>query len=153
MKGSGCLLALTGLLLVAIVTAAVAQKSSGGSCDCPKDDPATHGRFETLIDKEMSSSQAPATSRDLGFAKALTVCVFFDPTDKGYPTDLKLQVEGSIDGRTWFPSMLAGTRTRAEGANGCFEVTPTRFVRVGWPQGSQIPSPGPRVTVQVQAGY
>lgn len=152
MKPYGRLLLIGSALTAVLVTASMAQKSSG-SCDCPKDDPATHGRYETLIDKEMSSAQPPATSRDLGYAKSLTVCIFFDPTDKGYPTDLRLQVEGSIDGRMWFPTMLAGTRTRAEGTNGCLQVTPTRYVRVGWPQGSQIQSPGPRVTVQVQAGY
>jgi len=37
--------------------------------------------------------------------------------------------------------------------NGCLSVTPTRFVRVGWPAATTIQSPGPLVRVQVQASY
>jgi hypothetical protein len=93
------------------------------------------------------------TSEALGFPKALTVCMFFDQTNKGYPTDVKLVAEGSIDGRTWYPLTLAGSDTQASTTNGCLQVTPTRYVRAGWPPAANITSPGPHVTVQVEAAY
>ena len=35
----------------------VLSAESDSKCDCPKDDPATHGRVENLIDKELSSTK------------------------------------------------------------------------------------------------
>lgn len=122
-------------------------------CDCPSDDPATHGRFDTLIDKELSSFERMPTSNALGFPKVVTVCMFFDPTNKGYPPDLKLVVEGSADGRIWFPATFAGRDVQASTANGCVQIAPTRFVRVGWPPAANVPSPGPHVVAQVQVSY
>jgi hypothetical protein len=112
------------------------------------------GRTQTLIEnKELGSASPLPTSSDLMFPKTLTVCMFFDPTDKGYPTDLRLQLDGSIDGRNYFPLTLAGSRNRAEGSNQCLQVAPVRYVRASWPAGSNILSPGPRTTIQVQASY
>jgi|GraSoiStandDraft_4_1057263.scaffolds.fasta_scaffold282108_1 hypothetical protein len=140
--------ALVFVLLTTILTAEADTK-----CDCPKDDPATHGRVETLIDKELSSAERVPTSSSLGFPKSLTVCMFYDPTNKGYPQDLKLVVEGSIDGRAWYPASALGRDSQATSANGCVQVAPTRFVRVGWPPAANILSPGPHVTAQVQVSY
>jgi hypothetical protein len=137
---------------VLIAAAVLSAQSTSDKCTC-NFDPAKMGRSQTILDKEFSSSEKPAASFDLMFPKTLTVCMFFDPTDKGYPTDLRLMLDGSIDGRTWFPLTLSGSRTRAEGSNACLQVTPTRYVRAGWPAGSTIQSPGPKVTVQVQASY
>jgi hypothetical protein len=125
----------------------------GSTADCPKDDPSTHGRVEVLIDKELSTAEAMPTSKSLGFPKSLTLCMVFDQTNKGYPTDVKLVAEGSLDGRTWFPLTVAGTDRQAATINGCLQVTPTRYVRAGWPPAANITSPGPRVTIQVQASY
>ncbi len=155
MKPYGRLLGLTAVFFAVLIAAAVlsAQSGSGDKCDC-KFDPAKMGRSQTLIEnKEFSSSAPPLTSFDLMFPKTLTVCMFFDQTDKGYPTDLRLQFDGSVDGRNFFPLTLAGSRNRAEGANQCLQVTPVRYVRASWPAGSTIPSPGPRTTIQVQASY
>ncbi len=155
MKPNRRLLGVAAILFVVLMAAVVlsAQSSSGDKCDC-KFDPAKMGRSQTLIEnKELSSAAPPPTSFDLMFPKTLTVCMFFDQTDKGYPTDLRLQLEGSIDGRMYFPLMLAGSRTRAEGANTCLQVAPVRYVRASWPAGSTIPSPGPKTTIQVQASY
>jgi hypothetical protein len=140
-------------ILIFVSLFAGTTSRAGAQCDCPKDDPATHGAYHVLIDKELSSSERMPTAGPMGFAKTMTVCMFFDPTNKGYPVDLKLVVEGSIDGRTWFPAMLAGRETQAAVANGCVQVTPTRFVRVGWPPAANIVAPGPRVTAQVQVSY
>ena len=141
------------LIAAALMTTAAAQSSSSEKCTCTFD-PAKMGRSQTLVEnKELSSAAPPPTSFDLMFPKTLTVCMFFDQTDKGYPTDLRLLVDGSIDGRNWFPLTLAGSRTRAEGSNTCLQVTPTRYVRASWPAGSTIPSPGPKTTIQVQASY
>ncbi|HWC20289.1 MAG TPA: hypothetical protein VG498_24955 [Terriglobales bacterium] len=144
------------VLLVFAVSAAIMPASvadAKSECDCPKDDPATHGMVVTLIDKELSSAERPPASGLLGFPKTVTVCMFYDPTNKGYPQDLKLVVEGSIDGRTWFPANLAGRDVQASSANGCVQVAPTRFIRVGWPPAANINSPGPHVTAQVQVSY
>ncbi|MFL6436964.1 MAG: hypothetical protein ACJ71Q_05245 [Terriglobales bacterium] len=122
-------------------------------CDCPKDDPATHGRVEILLDKELSSTDRIPTSHDLGFPKAVTVCMFLDPTNKGYPQDMKLVVEGSPDGRFWFPAATSGRDTQASSANGCVQVSPTRYIRVGWPPGANILSPGPHVIAEVEVSY
>jgi len=122
-------------------------------CDCPKDDPATHGFVVTLIDKELSSAERVPASGSLGFPKTVTVCMFYDPTNKGYPQDLKLVVEGSIDGRNWFPANVAGRDVQASSANGCVQVAPIRFVRVGWPPAANVNSPGPHVTAQVEVSY
>ena len=139
------------VLIAAVVLSA--QSNSGEKCTC-NFDPAKMGRSQTLIqDKEFSSSAPPLTSFDLMFPKTLTVCAFFDQTDKGYPTDLRLQFDGSIDGHSFFPLTLAGSRTRAEGVNQCLQVAPVRYVRASWPAGSTIPSPGPKTTIQVQASY
>lgn len=155
MQRYGRLLGMAAIMFVVLIAAAVlsAQSNSGDKCTC-NFDPAKMGRSQTLIEnKELSSSAPPPTSFDLMFPKTLTVCMFFDQTDKGYPTDLRLQFDGSIDGRTFFPLMLAGSRNRAEGANQCFQVAPVRYVRASWPAGSTIPSPGPKTTIQVQASY
>ena len=141
------------MFLVLSAAAVLSAQSSSEKCTC-NFDPAKMGRSQNLIEnKELSSAAPPPTSLDLAFPKTLTVCMFFDQTDKGYPTDLRLQFEGSIDGRTWFPLTLSGTRTRAEGANTCLQVAPVRYVRANWPAGSTIPSPGPKTTIQVQASY
>lgn len=155
MESNRRLLSIAAIFLTVLIAAAVlnAQSSSGEKCTCTFD-PAKMGRSQTLVEgKELSSAAPPPTSFDLMFPKTLTVCIFFDQTDKGYPTDLRLQLEGSIDGRMYFPLALAGSRTRAEGANQCLQVTPVRYVRASWPAGSTIPSPGPKTTIQVQASY
>lgn len=121
--------------------------------DCPKDDPETHGRVLTLIDSELSSTERMPNSGSMGFPKVLTVCMFFDQTNKGYPQDLKLVVESSLDGRMWFPATTAGRDTQASSANGCVQIAPTRYVRVGWPPAANVPSPGPQVVAQVQVSY
>jgi hypothetical protein len=142
-------------IMFAVLIAAVILSAQGSSdkCTCSFD-PAKMGRSQNLIEnKELSSAAPPPTSFDLMFPKTLTVCVFFDQTDKGYPIDLRLQFDGSIDGRIWFPLTLSGSRTRAEGANTCLQVAPVRYVRASWPTGSTIPSPGPKTTIQVQASY
>jgi len=149
------LLTISAIMFAILIGAAVlsAQSSSGEKCTC-NFDPTKMGRSQTLIEGKELSSAAPApTSFDLMFPKTLTVCMFFDQTDKGYPTDLRLQLDGCVDGSTYFPLSLAGTRTRAEGANQCLQVAPVRYVRASWPAGSTIPSPGPRTTIQVQASY
>ncbi len=155
MKPYGRLLAVAAIMFAVLIAAVVlsAQSSSGEKCTC-NFDPVKMGRSQTLIDGRELSSTAPwPTSFDLMFPKTLTVCMFFDQTDKGYPTDMRLQFDGSIDGHTYFPLTLAGSRTRAEGSNQCLQVTPVRYVRASWPAGSTIPSPGPRTTIQVQASY
>ena len=139
------------ILVLAVLTPVSAVDSD--RCDCAKDDPATHGRVETLIDKELSSADRIPTSSDLGFPKTVTVCMFFDPTNKGYPQDMKLIVEGSIDGHSWFPSAISGRDTQASSASGCLQVAPTRYVRVGWQPAANVASPGPHVTAQVQVSY
>jgi hypothetical protein len=142
-------------LLAALTLAAVFASftTAADKGDCPKDDPATHGRIQTLVDKELSSAERIPATGNLGFPKAVTVCMFFDPTNKGYPQDLKLFVEGSIDGKVWFPEMIAGRDVQAASANGCIAVAPVSYVRVGWPPGANVPSPGPHVTAQVQVSY
>lgn len=139
------------LLIFGVLAPLSAIGSDNG--DCPKDDPATHGRVETLIDKEFSSADRIPTSRDLGFPKAVTVCMFFDPTNKGYPQDMKLVVEGSLDGHVWFPATFSGRDLQASSANGCVQVAPTRYVRVGWPPAANILTPGPHVIAQVEVSY
>lgn len=148
--------AVMAVALFAVLLAGAAALSGANADtkrDCPKDDPATHGAYQVLVDKELSSSDKMPSVGPLGFAKTMTVCMFFDPTNKGYPVDVKLVVEGSIDGRTWFPSALIGTDTQAAVANGCVQVAPTRFVRVGWPPAANMVAPGPHVTAQVQVSY
>ena len=140
-------------ILVLLFAGTMSRAGADTKCDCTKDDPATHGDYQMLIDKELSSSERMPTAGPMGFAKTMTVCMFFDPTNKSYPVDVKLVVEGSIDGRTWFPATLAGRDTQATTANGCLQVAPTRFVRVGWPPAANIVAPGPRVTAQVQVSY
>lgn len=139
------------LLALAIVFLFVIPASTTDKCDCP--DPATQGKVEILIDKELSSAERVPTSGDLHFPRALTVCMFYDTTNKGYPTDVKLVAEGSLDQRTWFPLTLAGRDVQASAQNACVQVTPVRYVRVGWPPAANINSPGPHVTVQIQAAY
>jgi hypothetical protein len=143
------------VIVFAVLIAAVVLRAQNSSDKCTCNfDPTKMGRSQTLIEgKELSSAAPPPTSFDLMFPKTLTVCMFFDQTDKGYPTDLRLQFDGSIDGRAWFPLTLSGSRTRAEGANQCLQVAPVRYVRASWPTGSTIPSPGPKTTIQVQASY
>jgi hypothetical protein len=136
--------------LILMVTPAAAQKSG---CDCPKDDPATHGVWQVLVDKELSSVEKMPTSNSLGFPKVLTVCLNNGGNTQGYDPNLKMRVESSIDGRNWFPATLATTDQFAETTNGCLQITPTRFVRVGWPLSANVASPGPRVTASVQASY
>ncbi len=141
----------TVMLIFAVLTPLSAVDSD--KCDCPKDDPATHGRVETLIDKELSSTDRIPTSSNLGFPKTVTVCMFFDPTNKGYPQNMKLVVEGSVDGRAWFPAAISGRDMQASSASGCVQVAPTSYVRVGWPPGANVLSPGPHVIAQVEVSY
>ena len=131
----------------------VLSADSDSKCDCPKDDPATHGQLATLIDKELSSAEKMPASPALGFPKTVTVCMFLDPTNKGYPQDLKLVVEGSLDGHNWYPATIAGRDAQATAANACVQIAPTRYVRVGWPPAANVPSPGPHVIAQVQVSY
>ena len=155
MKPYRRLLSIAAIFFAVLIAAVVlsAQSASSDKCTC-NFDPAKMGRSQTVIEnKELSSAAPSPTSSDLMFPKTLTVCMFFDQTDKGYPTDLRLQLDGSIDGHTYFPLSLAGSRTRAEGANQCLQVAPVRYVRASWPAGSTIPSPGPKTTIQVQASY
>ncbi|HEU5450340.1 MAG TPA: hypothetical protein VFU76_00050 [Terriglobales bacterium] len=141
------------LAAAAFVLIFVLPGSSADTCNCPKDDPSTHGRVDVLIDKELSTAEPIPTSKSLGYPKSLTICMAFDQTNKGYPTDVKLVAEGSLDGRIWFPLTVAGTDRQAATIDGCLQVTPTRYVRAGWPPAANITSPGPRVTIQVQASY
>ena len=141
------------LLAFAAVMLFVVPASPADKCDCPDHNPANDGKVEVLVDKELSSAERMPTSGDLKFPKALSVCMFYDTTNKGYPTDVKLVAEGSLDGRMWFPLTLAGRDVQASAVNACVQVTPVRYVRVGWPPAANINSPGPRVTVQVQAAY
>lgn len=154
MKRYRRLLSIAAIMFAVLIGAAVLSAQSGSDkCDC-KFDPAKMGRSQTLIEnREFSTQTPPLTSFDFMFPKTLTVCVFFDQTDKGYPTDLRVQFDGSIDGRTFFPLSLAGSRNRAEGANQCMQVTAVRYVRASWPAGSTIASPGPKTTIQIQASY
>lgn len=143
----------TVLAAAVLVLIFVLPGSTADTCNCPKDDPSTHGRVDVLIDKELSTAEPMPASQSLGYPKSLTICMVFDQTNKGYPTDVKLVAEGSLDGRTWFPLTVAGTDRQASTINGCLQVTPTRYVRAGWPPAANITSPGPRVTIQVQASY
>ena len=142
-----------GVALLVVLLSVSLMGASDSKCDCPKDDPETHGRALTLIDSELSSTEKLPTSGNLGFPKTVTVCMFFDPTNKGYPQDLKLVVESSLDGRMWFPATTAGRETQASSANGCVQIAPSRYVRVGWPSGAQVVSPGPHVVAQVEVSY
>ena len=155
MKPYRRLLSIAAVMSAVLIGAVILSAQSGSSEKCTCNfDPAKMGRSQTLIEgKELSSAAPPPSSFDLMFPKTLTVCMFFDQTDKGYPTDLRLQLDGSIDGHNFFPLTLAGSRTRAEGANQCLQVAPVRYVRASWPAGSTIPSPGPKTTIQVQASY
>jgi len=142
-----------GAMALVVMLSATLMGAGDSKCDCPKDDPETHGRALTLVDSELSSTERIPNSGSLGFPKVVTVCMFFDPTNKGYPQDLRLVVEGSLDGRMWFPATAVGRDTQASSANGCIQIAPTRYVRVGWPPGSYVPSPGPHVVAQVEASY
>ena len=141
------------VLIAAVVLPQVVRGDSGSDCKCPEFDVYKHGRSDTIIDKELSSSDRMPTSSDLVFPKTLTVCMFVDQTNKVYPNDLRLMFEGSLDGRNWYPLTLAGSSARVEGINGCVQATPTRYVRAGWGPGTTIGPPGPHVTIQVQASY
>lgn len=140
-------------VVVLVLLSSATSGAADSKCDCPKDDPETHGRVLTLIDSEFSSTERIPNSGSLGFPKVVTVCMFFDPTNKGYPQELKLVVESSLDGRIWFPATTAGRDTQASSANGCVQIPPTRYVRVGWPPAANVPSPGPHVVAQVEASY
>ena len=144
---------LLGVALCVLSLSAALSGASDSKCDCPRDDPATHGRVLTLIDSELSSTERLPSSGNLGFPKTVTVCMYFDPTNKGYPQDLKLVVEGSIDGRMWFPATTAGRDAQASSANGCVQIAPIRYVRVAWPPAAQVVSPGPHVVAQVEVSY
>ncbi|MGH9523511.1 MAG: hypothetical protein ACRD3E_13375, partial [Terriglobales bacterium] len=141
------------LIAAAVLPQVVRGSSSDSDCKCPEFDAHKHGRVETLIDKELSSSEKLPASGDLIYPKTLTVCMYIDQSNKVYPNDLRLMFEGSLDGRYWYPLTLAGTNTRVEGINGCVQATPARYVRTGWGPGTTIGPPGPHVTVQVQASY
>jgi hypothetical protein len=147
------LAAVAAVVLPILFVTAIFPANADTRCDCPKDDPATHGAWQVLIDKEMSSAERVPSVGPLGFPKALTVCMYYDMSIRGYSQDMKLVVEGSIDGHTWFPAMIAGRDVQAATTNGCLSVSPTRYVRVGWAPAANVPAPGPRVTVQVQAAY
>ena len=146
------LVLLAGLVVICGMAAATREATTDDKCDCPREDFAKHGDWQVLVNKEMSSFDHP-TAGPFGFAKSMTLCMAFDQTNKGYPADMKLVAEGSIDGFFWFPLTLAGSRNRAEAVNECLQVTPTRFVRVEWQAPAQVPSPGPRVNASVQVGY
>ena len=120
-------------------------------CDCP--DPSTHGAWKTIIDKELSTAEPIPTAGPFGFAKSMTVCMKYDQTNTSYPQNVSLQIEGSIDGRAWYVSTVAGTTTPAQLNNGCLSITPTRYVRVGWGPVANVQAPGPRVSASVQVGY
>ena len=120
-------------------------------CDCP--DPSTHGAWKVIVDKELSTAEAIPTAGPFGFAKSMTVCMTYDQQNKGFAQNVYLNAEGSIDGRTWYPLTLPGTTTPAQTSNGCLQVSPTRFVRVGWGPLANVQAPGPRVTASVQVGY
>ncbi len=122
-------------------------------CDCPKEDFTKHGAWAVIVDKELSTAEAPPVAGPFGFAKSMTICMTYDPTNKGYAANANLFAEGSIDGRTWYPLTLAGTKTPLQGTNLCVGVSPTRYVRVGWGPTANVQSPGPRVTASVQVGY
>ena len=141
------------LVVVCVGLFSATLMGADSKCDCPKDDPETHGRALTLIDSELSSTERLPASGNLGFPKTVTVCMFFDPTNKGYPQDLKLVVESSLDGRMWFPATIAGRDTQASSANGCLQIAPSRYIRVGWPPAAQVVSPGPHVVAQVEVSY
>jgi hypothetical protein len=138
---------------LAMLLSTALSASPESSCACPKDDPTTHGATQTLIDKELSSAERMPASSALGFPKTLTVCMFFDQTNKGYPQELKLVVESSIDSHHWFPATVTGGEVQASSANGCIQVAPSRYIRVGWPPSANVPSPGPHVLAQVEASY
>ena len=146
-------------ILITILIAALLLFATGfmpaesDKCDCPKEDFAAHGASQTLIDKELSSSEKMPSAGPFGFAKTMTVCMAFDQTNKGYPVEMRLIAEGSVDGRTWFPLTLVGTNRAAETINGCLQVSPTRYVRVGWPPVANVAAPGPRVIASVQVSY
>ena len=141
------------VLLAAAVLPKVVRGSSNSDCNCPDFDAYKRGKVETLIDKELSSSERMPASSDLIYPKVLTVCMFIDQSNKVYPSDLRLMFEGSLDGRNWYPLTMAGSYSRVEGMNGCVQVTPTRYVRAGWGPGTTIGPPGPHITVRVQASY
>ncbi len=141
------------VLVSAASTFSALSAQSSSKCDCPKDDPATHGAAQVLIDKELSTAERMPSAGPFGYPKSMTICMTYDQTNKGYTPDMKLIAEGSVDGRAWFPLTIVGTRLAAETVNGCLAVSPTRYVRVGWPQGANVVAPGPRVTAQVQVGY
>ena len=143
-------------LLFATVIAAsflLFTAAASDNCNCPKEDFAQHGAAQRIFDAELSSAQPVPAIGPLGFAKAMTVCMAFDQTNKGYPAELKLTAEGSMDGRSWFPVTVVGSARPAETINGCLQVAPTRFVRVGWPPAANISAPGPHVTAWVQVAY
>ncbi len=140
------------MLAAATIVFATPPAVGDSQCDCPKEDFATHGAAHVLVDKELTSLEH-AASPSLGFPKTMTVCMFFDPTNKGYPPEMKLLAEGSVDNRTWFPLTIAGSAARAEAVNACLQVSPTRYVRVGWPPAFNVASPGPRVVASVQVSY
>ena len=143
------------LLFATVIAASLLLFTAAGSdnCNCPKEDFAQHGAVQRVFDSELSSAQPVPTIGPLGFAKTMTVCMAFDQTNKGYPAELKLIAEGSMDGRSWFPLTVVGSGRPAETINGCLQVAPTRLVRVGWPPSANISAPGPHVTAWVQAAY
>lgn len=157
MKPYRRVVAVSAILFAVLIAAAllpqVVRGDSGSDCKCEEFNVYKHGRSDTIIDKELASSERMPTSGDLVYPKTLTVCMYVDPSNKVYPNDLRLMFEGSLDGRYWYPLTLAGTNTRVEGINGCVQATPTRYVRAGWGPGATIGPPGPHITVQVQATY
>jgi hypothetical protein len=141
------------MLTLAVVSVLVFAAAAADKCDCPKEDFSQHGAVQRIFDSELSSAQPVPTSGPLGFAKTMTICMAFDQSNKGYPAELKLVAEGSMDAKFWFPLTIVGSGRPAETINGCLQVAPTRFVRVGWPPAANISAPGPHVTAWVQVSY
>jgi len=143
-------------LMIAVVLSPIflfTAAQAADKCECPKEDFAQHGAAQKIFDAELSSAQPVPTVGPLGFAKTMTICMAFDQTNKGYPAELKLVAEGSLDGKVWFPLTVVGSGRNAETINACLQVAPTRFVRVGWPPAANISAPGPHVTAWVQVSY
>src|SRR5262249_33866146 len=141
------------LIAVAIASVLLFTAAAADKCDCPKEDFSQHGAVQRIFDSELSSAQAVPASGPLGFATTMTVCMASAQTNNGYPAELKLVAEGSMDGKFWFPLTIVGSGRPAETVNGCLQVAPTRFVRVGWPPSANISAPGPHVTAWVQVSY
>ena len=143
--------AVLALMLVVLALGGTARVQASSEED--NYNPTKHGMSQLLIDKELSSADRLPTSESMNFPKAVTVCLYNGGNALGYDPNVKLRVESSIDRVHWFPATVAGTERLAEATNACIEITPTRYIRVGWPLSANVPSPGPKVTAMVEASY